>query len=132
MLTVQVLILPTRRLGRKAPGQGQTAGKPQVFRRMAFFRPGLGFLKESEANPGERKPQMKKPATPKYLNQVLAKLNAKHFEPGSVEHITVLHDDDCSLLKSRGPCDCSPAVELGKPDEARETYRARRRKASRN
>jgi hypothetical protein len=52
---------------------------------------------------------------PKYLNRVLETLNANNV-PGTVTHVTVLHDADCALLVGTGGCDCEPEVFNGTPD----------------
>jgi hypothetical protein len=32
-------------------------------------------------------------------------------EPGTLQHATVLHDDDCALMNSGGECNCEPVIQ---------------------
>ena len=51
-----------------------------------------------------------------YLAEVLS--IAASMEPGTCTRITVLHDDWCSLLIGRGPCDCEPDYIIRADDVA--------------
>ena len=43
-----------------------------------------------------------------YLSEVMR--IALTLEPGTVNVVTVLHDDWCSYFKGTGRCDCSPEI----------------------
>jgi hypothetical protein len=34
------------------------------------------------------------------------------LKPGEVRHISVVHDNWCSLIAGKGPCDCNPSIEI--------------------
>lgn len=33
------------------------------------------------------------------------------LSPGTIQHINILHDDWCQLIKGSGPCNCNPDVQ---------------------
>jgi hypothetical protein len=52
---------------------------------------------------------------PNYLTDVLRL--AEGIQPGSINHVTVLHDAWCAQLNGTGPCNCEPIVRRGKPSQ---------------
>lgn len=53
---------------------------------------------------------------PDYADPLLVKARAAMaagtIRPGTVTHAVIYHDDDCSQLSGRGPCNCEPSIEL--------------------
>lgn len=49
-----------------------------------------------------------------YLNQIIAL--AASLPADAVNHIMVIHEDHCELLKTGGACTCSPTVALMQRD----------------
>ena len=49
--------------------------------------------------------------TPKYIKEIQQRLEAGEMTapPGEVRHITVQHDDWCSIFRG-GECNCKPEV----------------------
>jgi hypothetical protein len=43
------------------------------------------------------------------LDEATARVPPK---PGEVRHISVVHDNWCSLIAGKGPCDCDPSIEI--------------------
>ena len=55
---------------------------------------------------------MSEPASvPNYLGQILELYARGAFEPGSIVHINVAHDDGCAIF-AVGVCDCQPDVRV--------------------
>lgn len=51
-----------------------------------------------------------------YLIKLLNDYKAGRLSPcPGINHVQVLHDDDCSLLKGK-ECDCTPEIKLLKVD----------------
>jgi len=53
---------------------------------------------------------------PKYIEQVLKKLNSGEFsaQPG-IRHVVLMHDDWCRLLHGKGACNCEPEIVESHP-----------------
>ena len=59
--------------------------------------------------------KMKSMPIAKYQDKVMRLLQQYPPRPGEIRHITVNHDEWCSLLNRRGPCNCRPIVKAGHP-----------------
>jgi hypothetical protein len=56
---------------------------------------------------------MKKPEDlPNYWSAVFKHIQGKQIDGGTVHHIEVLHEDDCSFWAGK-PCDCDPTIVSG-------------------
>jgi len=51
-----------------------------------------------------------------YMAEVLKMDLLEHLEPGTVNVVTVMHDEWCALLKAGGRCDCNPEIVLSAGD----------------
>jgi hypothetical protein len=47
-----------------------------------------------------------------YLPKVLEAARHNLPKPGTVNHISIAHDDWCDLLSGNGPCNCEPEVQM--------------------
>ncbi len=47
-----------------------------------------------------------------YLRKLADARKANPSKPGEVRHVSVVHDERCSLIAGKGPCDCDPEVEI--------------------
>jgi hypothetical protein len=54
-----------------------------------------------------------------YLRKLLEATAHNPARPGEVRHIRVVHDEWCSLIAGRGPCDCDPSIEIPDGNGAR-------------
>ena len=59
-----------------------------------------------------------------YARKLRRKMFEMKFTPG-VAHITVVHEDGCSLLKG-GECNCNPEVKEGMPPQIERQMKAAR------
>jgi len=59
---------------------------------------------------------------PRYLNAILQAVNWGQVQcnPSRVLHVTILHDDWCSILNGGNFCDCDPEIGPPKPKGAGE------------
>ena len=50
---------------------------------------------------------------------LLEQLKALPIQRGKVNHVSILHDDDCPALRSgrMSDCRCQPEVVMGKPEK---------------
>lgn len=47
-----------------------------------------------------------------YFRKVLEAAKKNPPRPGTVNHVSVAHDDWCNLLSGKGPCNCDPEVTI--------------------
>ena len=47
-----------------------------------------------------------------YLRKLVEATKRNPAKPGEVRHIRVVHDEWCSMIAGRGPCDCDPSIEI--------------------
>ena len=47
-----------------------------------------------------------------YLRKLVEATGRNPAKPGEVRHIRVIHDEWCSMIAGRGPCDCDPSIEI--------------------
>lgn len=55
-------------------------------------------------------------AAPQNFLGPLAKLSAALGDEPGIQHVTVLHDDWCPMLRGGPCCSCNPVVRYGRPD----------------
>ena len=47
-----------------------------------------------------------------HMPKILEAMRRNAAQSGGVRHVSVMHDNWCSMLAGRGPCDCDPDVEI--------------------
>jgi hypothetical protein len=57
---------------------------------------------------------LKKPREHNYLKKILRLEAEGKFPPGTVNSLSIKHDDWCNLLVHNGTCNCDPEIWDGK------------------
>lgn len=51
------------------------------------------------------------PISGNHISKLLEELKSNPPKPGTINHVTVMHDEWCNLLSGKGPCNCSPDIQ---------------------